>query len=174
MAQIMINGLVAEVDPAFAAEYIKASEKQQQRLDALEQSVGALTVERDEARGMAEALKADKGERLDADEIKRLARERAALLAEATPLVPAEIAGRLDGMDDDEIRAEAVKAAGVPVEGMTPAMIAGAYRVVLARRNDAADGGAADIDNRRVQGAPRNDSNGIGKRVGLKHLQQTF
>jgi len=174
MAQIQINGIVAEVPDSFAAEWSKANDATKQRLDALETQIAEAEAARDEFKGELVAIKATQEDRLDADEIKRLARERAALLAEAAPMVDEVVRERLDSLDDDEIRAEVVRAAGVDTEGMTGAMIAGAYRVVLAKRNDAADGGARDIDNRSITPAREDGHNRFGKRLGVKQLQQDF
>jgi hypothetical protein len=170
MAQIVINGVVAEVDSAFAAEFSRAQDANKQRLDALEQERAGVVAERDELRGRVTALEASANDRLDSDEIKRLARERAALLAEALPLVPEAERVRLDSLDDDKIRGAVVAAAGIDVSGMSDAEVRGAYAVVKTRRNDGQTI-ANVIDNRSRQ--PRQDST-FGRTLGAKALKQDF
>lgn len=178
MAQITIGGLVAEVSDSFAAKYDKALEDNKARLDAAENKAKAAQDECAEAKGELAVLRkqVEDQPRLDSDEIKRLARDRAALIAEAGPRLKADVKARLDSMDDHDIRVAVVESYGLKADGMAEAEVRGAYKALIASnakgqtrsRLDAAD----EIDSRRGARGSRSVQTpmGRGKVLGAKWL----
>jgi hypothetical protein len=181
MAHINIGGLTAEVSDAFASKYDADLTAKAQRLDSLEAQVLEAKKEAETLRGENAALKAaaESAPRLDADEVKRLARERAQLIADARPRLRREDVERLDSLDDVEIKRAVVAAAGVKADDMSEGELAGAFRVVMAskaptKRNDA----LGELDGRLAGGQRarrRQDGTvtplGYGRAVGMRWLE---
>ena len=183
MATVKLDGL--EIDlPAEAAPAVQSFARDMERqvqaltsqrdeltekLDAAQEEIDNLAIEKESAEGRADALEerlseleSGDGSRIDTAELDQLVAARLATLQHLAPAFAEDF--KFDGIDDETLYTEAFKnlTGSAPLEDADPAYIQGVVEGILAARADSGDddeeGDDTEDENTEDEGEARGDS----------------